>query len=101
MHYLLTYQYTADYLARRSQFRNAHLRQAWEWQARGALLIGGTVGDPADSAVLVFDCDSAAEVEQFVQADAYFQNGLVSSYGIQPWTTVIGKDAKTPVHPDL
>lgn len=100
MHYLLTYQYTADYLARRGQFRNAHLRQAWEWQARGALLIGGAVGEPADSALLVFDCASAADVERFVQADAYFQNGLVSSYRIQPWTTVVGKDASSPVYPE-
>lgn len=100
MHYLLTYQYTADYLARRGQFRNAHLRQAWDWQARGALLLGGAVGEPADSAVLVFDCPNPAEVENFVQADAYFQNGLVSSYRIQPWTTVVGKDAASPVYPE-
>ena len=99
MHYLLTYQYSDDYLQRRGEFRNAHLRQAWEWQARGALLIGGAVGDPADSAGLVFDCDSAADIEQVVQTDAYFQNGLVRSYTIQPWTPVVGKDAKTPIQP--
>lgn len=100
MHYLLTYHYTDDYLERRGQFRNAHLRQAWEWQARGALLLGGAVGDPADSAVLVFDCDNAQAVEQFVQADAYFQNGLVRSYRIQPWTTVVGDHAHTPIRPE-
>lgn len=100
MHYLLTYQYTDDYLARRGDFRNAHLRQAWEWQARGEMLLGGAVGEPADSAVLVFNCDSAQRVEAFVQADAYFQNGLVRSYHIQPWATVVGDLATTPIHPE-
>ncbi len=74
MHYLLTYHYTDDYLERRGNSATPTCARRGEWQARGALLLGGAVGDPADSAVLVFDCDNAQAVEQFVQADAYFQN---------------------------
>lgn len=100
MHFLLTYQYSDDYLARRALFRNEHLCLAWAAQARGELMLGGAVGDPADSAVLVFDCDSASTVEQFVQADPYFHNGLVRSYTIAPWATVVGAAAKTPIQPE-
>jgi uncharacterized protein YciI len=99
MHYLLTYQYTDDYLVRRNLFRNEHLRHAWAAQARGELLLGGAAGDPPSSAVLVFSCDSAHTVEQFVQADPYVVHGLVHSHTVQPWATVVGKEASTPVHP--
>jgi len=100
MHFLLTYQYSDDYLTRRALFRNEHLRLAWAAQARGELMLGGAVGDPANSAVLVFDCDGASTVEQFVQADPYFHNRLVRSYTIEPWTTVVGTAAKTPIQPE-
>lgn len=89
MHYLLTYHYTDDYLERRGTYRDQHLRLGWEAHERGQLLLGGTVGAPAHSAVLVFVCDSAQTVEDFVQAD-YFQHGLVCSHTIQPWSTVLG-----------
>lgn len=99
MHYLLTYHYTDDYLEKRAQFRNDHLRHAWAAQQRGELLLGGAVGDPADSAVLVFDCADPALIEAFVQADTYYHNGLVRSYTIRPWATVVGAMAHTPIHP--
>jgi len=38
-------------------------------------------------------------VEDFVQADPYFQHGLVRSHTIQPWSTVLGATASTPVYP--
>lgn len=99
MHYLLTYHYTDDYLERRGAYRDQHLRLGWEAHERGQLLLGGTVGAPAHSAVLVFVCDSAQTVEDFVQADPYFQHGLVRSHSIQPWSTVLGATASTPVYP--
>lgn len=99
MHYLLTYRYTDDYLTRRGEFRNAHLAAAWAAQGRGEMVLGGTAGDPPDSAVFVFDCDSPSVIEDFVQADPYVINGLVASHSIVQWNTVIGDAAKTPVHP--
>lgn len=43
MHFLLFYDVTADYVERREEFRNEHLRLAWESSARGELKspIGG------------------------------------------------------------
>ena len=41
MHYLLFYEFVPDYLDRRPQFRSAHLKLAWEAQARGDLVLAG------------------------------------------------------------
>jgi len=99
MHYLLTYHYAADYLERRGTWRNAHLAKAWQAQEQGRLLLAGVVNDPADGAVFLFDCDSPAPIEAFVQGDPYFRHGLVTAYRIQPWNTVVGQDAKAPFRP--
>ncbi len=97
MHYLLLYDFVPDYLTRRGQFRAEHLRLAWAAQERGELVLGGAFADPADGAAILFQCDSPAVPEAFVAADPYFRNGLVRSYRIRAWTTVVGATATTPV----
>jgi uncharacterized protein YciI len=97
MHYLMFYEFTADYLERRGQYRAEHLKLAWESSARGELLLGGALTDPADGAVLLFNSDSAAIPEQFAAADPYVKNGLVTRWHVRLWTTVVGRDAVTPV----
>jgi len=99
MHFLMFYELAPDYLERRQQYRNEHLRLAWEAQERGELILGGALADPADRAVLLFQCDSPQVAEQFAAADPYVTNGLVTAYTIRPWTTVVGDDATTPVRP--
>lgn len=100
MHYLLFYEFNDGYLERRPRFRAEHLRLAWHWHERGELVLAGALAEPADGAVLMFDCDSAEAPERFAQADPYVQNGLVRHYRIRPWTTVVGEDAAAPVRPD-
>lgn len=100
MHYLLFYEFVPDYLARRAELRVEHLRLAWEANERGELLLAGALADPVDTGVLLFECATPEVIERFVAADPYFKRGLVKSYRIRPWTTVIGKDAATPVRPD-
>jgi uncharacterized protein len=97
MHYLMFYDYTADYVERRGEFRAAHLRHAWAANERGELILGGAYADPADGAVLWFNCDSPDVPKQFAANDPYVLNGLVSRYWVRPWTTVVGKDAATPI----
>jgi len=97
MHFLMFYEFTPDYLQRRSEFRAEHLRLAWESQARGELVLGGAFADPADGAALLFKCDSAQTPERFAVADPYVRNGLVTRHSIRQWTTVVGVDAITPV----
>jgi len=99
VHYLLTYDLAPDYLARRGEFRDEHLKLAWDAQASGELLIAGALSDPADTALLVFAGDTPEAAERFASADPYVTHGLVKSWRVRPWNTVVGKDASNPVHP--
>jgi uncharacterized protein len=97
MHYLLQYQTSADYLEKRLLFRQQHLQLAWLAAERGELLLGGAVGEPVESALLLFKVDDVAKVTAFAEADPYVINGLISSYRIVPWHTVVGEQAATPI----
>jgi uncharacterized protein len=99
-HYLLFYDFVPDYLERRGEFRNEHLRLAWEAHDRGEFLLGGAFADPADGAALLFAGDSPAAAEQFAAADPYVRNGLVTRWRVRKWTTVAGAMASTPVKPE-
>ena len=99
MDYLLIYDYCADYLERRSSYRDRHLALAWACQAEGALLLGGVLANPTNGAVFHFRCDSPAIIEAFVKADPYVQNGLVTAWQIREWMTVVGDAAANPVRP--
>jgi uncharacterized protein YciI len=100
MHYLLTYDLAPDYLERRGEFRNEHLKLAWQAQERGEIVIAGALADPADMAVLLFSVESPDVVERFAKADPYVIHGLVTGYRVRQWNTVIGEQAFTPVRPD-
>jgi len=88
-YYLLFYHVVDDYVARRAQFRDDHLRLARAAHERGELILGGALADPADAALLVFRAADKSVVEEFVQADPYVINGLVKKWEIRPWTVVI------------
>ncbi|WP_281242898.1 YciI-like protein [Modicisalibacter muralis] len=87
-------------MTRRVDFRVAHLELAWRASERGELLLGGTVGEPVESAVLLFRCDSPAIPTAFAQADPYVVNGLVTNWRVEPWNTIVGDEAANPLHPD-
>jgi uncharacterized protein YciI len=99
MHYLLLYDTAPDYLQRRTAFRNDHLALAWQAHERGDLVLGGALADPVDGAVLLFQGESPATAEAFAAADPYVRNGLVKSWRVRPWSTVVGKDAASPIRP--
>jgi uncharacterized protein YciI len=99
MHYLLIYELAPDYLARRGDFRDEHLQLAWEAQERGEIVIAGALADPADQAILLFSGDSPDAAERFAKADPYVAQGLVTSWRVRQWNTVIGTDAANPVRP--
>lgn len=97
MHYLLIYDLVPDYVERRTQFRAEHLTLAKEAIERGEAVLGGALADPVDQALLLFTGDSPAKAEAFARADPYVKNGLVASWRVRPWTTVVGKDAAVSV----
>ena len=99
MHYLLFYEVADDYLARRGEFREAHLEKAWQAHQRGELVLGGALADPVDQAILMFEGDSLRVAEDFAKADPYVANGLIKRWYVRPWTTVVGEAAATPIKP--
>lgn len=100
MHYLLLYEASSDYLERRAEFRREHLALAWQAHERGELVLGGALAEPVDGAVLLFQGSSPRAAEEFVRNDPYVRNGLVKSWRVRPWTTVVGALASTPVRPE-
>jgi uncharacterized protein len=92
MHYLLFYETAPDYLERRGQFRAEHLKLARDAHARGELVLAGALADPVDGAVLLFRASSPEPAEAFAQADPYVIHGLVRSWKVREWTTVVGID---------
>ena len=98
-HFLLFYEYAADVLERRPQFRGAHLEHAWAAANRGEILVAGALADPLDSAVLMFAGGDKSVAEDFARADPYVTGGLVERWHVREWTTVVGNLAATPVRP--
>lgn len=99
MHYLLFYELGDDYLERRAEFRNVHLKLAWEAAERGELVLGGALANPADGAVLLFKGDSPQAAEKFASTDPYVMNGIVKRWYVREWTTVVGEIAANPKRP--
>lgn len=94
-HVLLRYTLAAKYLERRAALREAHLALAWAAAHHGTLLLGGAVGDPPESALLLFTDATAATA--FALADPYVTQGLVTAWDVAPWATVVGDGAAAPV----
>lgn len=98
-HFLLFYDVAPDYLARRTEFREAHLAKAWAAHARGELVLGGALADPVDGAMLLFAGESRRVAEEFAREDPYVLNGLVTRWRVREWSTVAGETAAAPVRP--
>jgi uncharacterized protein YciI len=92
MHTILFYDVVDDYVDRRAALRAEHLELGRQSAARGDLVMGGALADPVDQAILVFRGDCTAAVEAFVATDPYVKHGLVKSWRIRKWTTVIGAE---------
>jgi len=99
MHFLLFYEVADDYVTRRTEFRNVHLKLGWEAVQRGELVLGGALANPADGAVLLFKGDSPEIAEKFAMADPYVTNGIVKRWYVREWTTVVGDLATNPKRP--
>jgi hypothetical protein len=99
MHYLLFYEVSDDYVAKRANFRDEHLAKAWQASQRGELVLGGALANPVDGAVLLFKGDSPQVAEDFARADPYVTSGAIKRWYVREWTTVAGHQAAMPVKP--
>lgn len=91
-YYALFYHVVDDYVSRRAQYRDEHLRFAREAHRRGELLLAGALSDPADRALLVFRTSNSSVVEEFARHDPYVTSGLVTRWEVRSWTVVIGNE---------
>jgi uncharacterized protein len=99
MHYLLRYAYVADIDAKREPHRAEHLSRLWDEADAGRVVIAGGAGDPVSEGIIVWNVDDPAVIHEFAERDAYMKAGLITSYDVVPWRTVVGDLAATPVRP--
>jgi uncharacterized protein len=100
MHYLLMYDAIENYVTVRAPFRKAHLLHARAAHQRGEIILAGALANPADGAVLLFQGDSPKVAEDFAKADPYVVNGVVRSWRVREWTTVVGDNPAVRVDPN-
>ena len=90
-YYALIYEAADDYVARRPDFREQHLRLANAARERGELVLAGAFADPVNRALIVFHVDDKSKVEKFARKDPYVVNGLVKKWEVRPWNVVVGQ----------
>ena len=96
-HFCLFYEYPADFRERRAPFRGAHLEHCKLSVARDELQLGGAFTDDPPQGLLLFKADTASTAEAFAEGDPYVINGVVRSWRVREWTTVVGPGALTKV----
>jgi len=90
MYYILFYKTVDNYIEARLPYRDEHLKYANAAHEAGKLFMAGALAEPADSAVLIFHCNSPVAAEEFAKNDVYVRNGVVVEWYVRPWTVVIG-----------
>jgi uncharacterized protein YciI/heme-degrading monooxygenase HmoA len=93
-YYALIYETVDDYVARRAEFREMHLRIAREYCDRGELVLAGAFDNPVDRALIIFCVDDKSKVEDFARKDPYVVNGLVKKWQVRPWKVVVGHEQR-------
>ena len=93
-YFALFYDVVDDFIARRTAFREEHLRLAREARARGELLLAGALADPP-AALLIFQSAGPEAAESFAYNDPYVKNGLVTRWKVRPWAVVVGNEEPT------
>ena len=96
-HFCLFYEYPTDFRDRRAPFRGAHLEHCKLSVSRDELQLGGAFTDDPPQGLLLFKADTAATAEAFAEGDPYVLNGVVQSWRVREWTTVVGPGALTKV----
>ena len=97
-HFLLIYEYVPDYMERRAPLRPVHIEHARASVTRNELQLGGAVPhDDPPFGLLLFKAATSAVAEEFARADPYVTQGVVASWRVREWITVVGEGALTKV----
>jgi len=97
MHYILFYEFVDNFTEKRAPFRQAHRDHVHQSYERGAIVLAGALAEPVDGGVLIFNGSSSGAAEEFAKNDPYVLNGLVKSWKVRKWMTVVG-EGSTPSH---
>jgi uncharacterized protein YciI len=92
-YFALFYDVVDDFVSRRAPFRAEHLRLAAEGHNCGDIVLAGALGEPADTALIIFHCADKSVAEDFARRDPYVVNGLVKKWTVRPWNVVVGQTA--------
>lgn len=95
-HFVLLYDYPADFRERRAPHRTMHIEHCKASTARDELQLGGAFAeDDPPLGMLLFKGETAKVAEDFARADPYVINGVVNSWRVREWVTVVGPLALT------
>ena len=72
----------------------AFLKEAGDKVCAAGRTLDGDGGDPNGS-FMIYQADSVAEVETFLQGDPFVANGLYQDIVIRPWMWVLGDGKPT------
>ena len=99
MHFALSYQFVDGFTEKRTPYRGDHLALVCAARDRGDLLMAGALVEPTDGALLIFRGQGPEVAEQFAKTDPYVTSGLVTSWQVRKWMTVVGDGAVMPTLP--
>jgi uncharacterized protein len=91
-YFALMYDMVDDFIARRTAYRDEHLRLARESYAHGELVLAGALADSPAGALLIFNSADATAAEDFARNDPYVKNGVAKQWKVRPWTVVVGNE---------
>ncbi|KXZ41290.1 hypothetical protein GPECTOR_574g619 [Gonium pectorale] len=87
--FILEYKYVPDILEKRTPYRAAHIDGAKKQAEAGKMVMAGAFGETPEGALFIFKNTTKEDIEKFVSADPYVQNGLVPSWNIKPYAVVV------------
>ena len=97
-HFVLFYDFVADFMERRAPLRAAHLAHLNASIERDEAQLGGAMADKGPPmGMMLFKAETREPAETFAMTDPYVTGGIVSSWRVREWTTVAGRDALTKV----
>jgi uncharacterized protein YciI len=88
-YFALLYDVVDQFSEKRLPFRAVHLMLVREAHARGEIVMAGAIGEPPQGALLIFQADTAARVEEFARNDPYVLERLVTRWRALPWHVVV------------
>lgn len=86
--FAVNYAYAPDSESARDLHRPAHKDFLASLHERGRLRVSGPLG--STGALLVLSGETIQEIESALDADPFWQHGLIGQRTVQPWSIVFG-----------